>query len=219
MAVPGVLTIMPEDGLQVVTLQCNPAALTMTTSNASNNIRGIDNIITFVGSENNNDTGISFSAYFTALDPFNSVSSSVAKNAGIGIAATVAVGLSTPEVLNVVNAAVSTIGLANGYIDLVGGIIKGHALPASPVSLTSERFDRIEVLHQAMKQSTPCRINWDMENALFRDQRYIIRQINCSVQRMQHSQTDLGADLSPANTLEVQLDVDMIKVGTRVILT
>ena len=222
MAFPGILTLSPENGLSSVTLQYQPSSLTLTTSSNTNNVRGIDNIITFISSKNNTDVNIAFTAYFTALSPVDSSSNKALL--GIGIAAGVATSLtSIGAVQSILNIASSTLSLANGFVDLIGGTISRAKSQVATQSIDTNRATlTLSFLNDWLVESTPLTINWDIENEVFGKQKYIINKADVSVKRTQKASTIPGVSgitAGDVNTLEFEIQIQLIKMGTRVILT
>jgi len=213
---PGVLTILPENSPDIVTLQYQPSSLSINSSTSTNNVRGIKDLVTFISSENNYDSTITIGAYFTAIEPINSGINAI--GAGIGAVA-VAAALGSTEVINILNTASGVINTSFGCIDLLAGVVRKSFLPASPVSLSSDQFNKLYILNNMMRRSIRCRINWDIENSLFDEQYYIINGLNIMAERIQSaSNLTPGSLLTPANTLEVNVAISMIKCGVRVMV-
>lgn len=196
------------DGLGPVTFQYHPAALGTSISSNSTNTRGLDRTITYVAPPETTNQTISITGYFTALIPAADEFGALGRSLGAAASTTaVAASIGGGKVLDIIDAAVSTVSLVAGSIDLVGGIIKGNNIPASPLTLSNDSINRLIFLNHALKESIPCTLNWDIDNKINDGQQYILTQMDISTERIQEES---------GNSMEIRVDLRLIKYGTRV---
>ena len=206
--ISNILTMLFDDK-SIVTMQTHPTSLTSTLRSGSVTTRGISNIITYVPSGDTSNSTVNISGFFSAILPAKVEDAFLSLAAGAGaITGALSLSLLNQEVLDVISAGTNTISLAQGAIDLTAGAIVGNTLKASPVGITvDDSIKQIKKLSDALKNGRPCEINWDVDIALHKGQRYIISNLNVSAQRIQHE---------TGNTLEISVGIQLNKFGVGV---
>ena len=205
--IPNILTIQPT-GKEPIPLQYHPASLTMSERNFVSNRPGLDGTITFVPQKNISENSIRITTYFTALIPKKDEAGGELLTAGlVGLALT---GLSTSETaMDFVEGVFGGVSLAKGWYDIISGHISSTSVTVSPISLTSQKevWAKIFVLDACLHEATECKIIWDVDNGLHSNQKYIITQINQSVERIRESD---------GKSLRIRLDLTLMKQGVRI---
>lgn len=198
---------------KTVSMQYHPSALGMSERTAARNSPGLNNIITYIPPKNTSDGAINITAYFTALiperdsDPLkSSVNADLVIGAGLtGLAAAASFG--GRKVLDILDATTGTISLAKGIYDLGAGVIAPKRINPLPRAALSDQFQKVVDLSQAMKESVPVDVQWDLAMDINPNNKYIINSLDIDVEDI-HEET--------ADSFIIEVSLVLIKQGVRV---
>lgn len=192
-----------------VTLQYHPASLAMSSTAQTKNIIGLEEIITFVSPATTADSTIRLSTYFTALIPKRMEAQLKHKIAGAAYAtaAAAAGGFGGKQVLDAFEGALGVVSLAKGGYDIVSGFIKSTPALLPTRGIITEQMQKLSTLEKAIENATPCKIIWDIDNAIHKTNKYVITKMDVNVENIKDDD---------GKSLIIKVDLDFIKHGTRV---
>lgn len=195
-----------------ITLQYHPSSLSISEQSKTQNISGIGNTITYIGEQDNTETAISVSTYFTVLTPkiddlgFTGDLAGVDFAAGFA-AATLLNNLRGRTTLDELDAAVSTISLTKGSYDVASGVITGFIPNPSPVVIGAAYRNIIYNLSRALNEGMQFTLNWDLSSSLRRADSFVLTRMDLDVEEI-HETT--------GQSMVVKCDLGMQKHGSRV---
>ena len=215
MADTRLLTLSFDKRLEDVILQYHPYQLSMSERSQSSTVAGLDNLVTYVAPQNTTDNSIRINAYLTSLIPdtdniLNQAAFSETLAFGLGAgasAAAVAASFGGRTALDILDAATAVISLGKGVYDIGTGIISPNVITPSPIGLPDEQFKKLVVLSDAINQTIPCTVFWDIALDAFPLNKYIITNMELDVKHLQDNS---------GKTMILDLQLTLSKQGTRI---
>lgn len=183
------------------TMQTHPSALQVSVKSSSQSVQGLTDVITYKSSAGSTMKTISVTGYFTAIAP-----------AEADVALTGTAGIQTAAILSALNlagsselisAAANSISLVAGTIDLAAGLVLGPSNLVNPLTPT-DAFTKLKILDEALKESIPCTVGWDVDDNIDPKQKYVVSSMNISAARIQEE---------TGNTLEMTVSMSLSKYG------
>ena len=209
-----ILTIDFFEKLESFTLQYHPSSLDMSDRSQTRSQPGLDSIITFAAPKDTSENRINISTYLTALIPqrdgsglSSALRTDLIAGAAIVSAAVSATAAGTRTILDSFDAAASTMSLAKGVYNISTGLVSNFVLNPSPIGLPQDHIRKLQTIAQAIDESIPCLVVWDLALDVFPNNEYVITGMNIAVEDIQEE---------TGTSMIIKVDLDLIKHGTRI---
>lgn len=194
-------------GKDPVVLQYHPNSLVLKQQNNSNTILGINNVITYIAKPKTTLYEISFSTVVTAVNA--PTKNTMLTGQEVAIAAGITTGIGAISLFgsgnNIVASSANAVSVAKGAVDLTSGLIYSAAQIKRSITFDQNQQNILSNLRSANRNTTPCTINWDIENSTTPDsQEYFVSNLVVSTRAIQEE---------TGNTIAYDLDILLKQYG------